>query len=134
MKLLLLFAAAGCAMAQAPAQAPDIGQIMTRVALNQAKSQDSRQEWVYNQKQLLRMIRANGKLAREERREYFIIPKRRQIQKQLTKFEGKYTDRGKEVAYSQPNYRYKNLDMDGELLEEMSNDMTDDKKSADGIA
>ena len=134
MKLLLLFAAAGWALAQAQAQAPDIDQIMTRVALNQAKSQDSRQEWVFNQKQLLRMIRANGKPAREERREYLIIPKRRHIQKQLTKFEGKYTDRGKEVAYDHPNYQYKGLDIDGQLLDEMSNDMTDDKKSADGIA
>ena len=42
MKFLLLFAAAGCALAQAP----DVYQIMTRVALNQAKAEDSRREWL----------------------------------------------------------------------------------------
>ena len=130
MKLLLLFAAAAWALAQSP----DIGQIMSRVALNQAKAQDSRQDWVYSQKQLLRMIRSTGKPAREERREYQIMPKRRHIQKELTRFEGKYTDRGTEVAYDTPNYHYKDLDLDGELLDEMSNEMTDDKESRDGIA
>jgi len=129
MKLLLIFAAAGCALAQTP----DIDQIMSRVALNQAKSQDSRQDWVYSQKQVLRMIRGNGKLAREERREYLIVPKRRRIQKQLTKFEGKYQDGRKEGSYDKPGYQYKSLDIDGELLDDMSNDMTDNKDSRDGI-
>ena len=130
MKLLLLFAATGCALAQPP----DIDQIMTRVALNQAKSQDSRKDWVYSQKQVLRMVRGSGRLAREERREYVIVPKTRHIQKQLTKFEGKYEEHGKQVAYDQPGYHYKNLDVDGDLIDEMSNDLTDDKDSPDGIA
>jgi len=130
MKLLLLFAAAGYALAQPP----DIDQIMTRVALNQAKSQDSRQDWVYNQRQVLRMIRGSGTLAREEQREYLIVPKRRHIEKQLTKFEGRYADRGKEGSYDKPGYHYKDLDIDGELLDEMSNEMTNDEKSPDGIA
>ena len=130
MKLLLLFAVAGCAMAQTP----DIDQIMTRVALNQAKSQDSRKEWLYTQKQVLRMIRGNGKPAREERRQYLIIPKSRRIQKELTMFEGKYQDHRREGSYKEPGYHYKDLDLDGELLDEMSNEMTDAKDSPDGIA
>jgi hypothetical protein len=130
MKLLLFFAAFGCALAQTP----DIEQIMSRVARNQAKSQDARKDWVYNQKQLLRMIRGNGKLAREERREYAIAPKARGIHKELTSFAGKYGDHGKEVAYDKPKYQYKSVDIDGELLDDMSNDMTNDENSRDGIS
>src|SRR5258708_23986901 len=118
MKLLLLFAAIGCAQAQPS----DIDQIMTRVALNQAKSLDSRQDWVYTEKQMLRMIRGSGKLAREERREYLILPKRRRIEKQLTRFEGKYEDHGKQGVYDKPGFSYKELDIDGELIDEMSNE------------
>ncbi len=130
MKLLFLFAACGCALAQPP----DIDQIMSRVGRNQAKSQDARKDWIYNQKQLLRMIRGNGKLAREEHREYAIAPKVRGIHKQLTSFAGKYGDHGREVAYDKPKYQYKGLDIDGELLDDMSNDMTNDENSRDGIA
>jgi hypothetical protein len=90
MKILLLAAAIGSALAQSPSPAaPEIGEIMSRVASNQAKSLDQRKEWVYNQKELLRVVRSNGKLAREERREYAITPRKRRTQKQLVKFEGK---------------------------------------------
>ena len=47
---------------------PDLTRILHEVAENQAKSQDLRRNFVYTQKQLLRLIRPNGKLAREERR------------------------------------------------------------------
>ena len=74
MKTLLLTAAIGCAWGAASGAPPDIAQIMSRVAINQAKSQDLRKSYVYNQKQLLRMVRGSGKIAREERREYVITP------------------------------------------------------------
>src|SRR5260370_29789864 len=82
---------------------------------------------------MLRMIRGNGKLAREERREYLILPKRRHIEKQLTRFEGKYEDHGKQGVYDKPGYSYKDLDIDGEVIDEMSNEMTNNKDSRDGI-
>ena len=65
MRILLLALALGCSRAQ-PA---DVSDIMSRVGRNQAKSLDLRKSYVYNQKQLLRMMRGNGKLAREELRE-----------------------------------------------------------------
>ena len=71
MRILLLSAAFGYALAQSSSPAPDIDQIMSQVASNQAAAQAQRKEWVYNQKQLLRMVRGNGKVAREEQREYF---------------------------------------------------------------
>jgi hypothetical protein len=133
MKILLLSLAFGYALAQRPAPAADIDQIMSRVAANQSKSQDARKEWVYTQKQLLRMVRGNGKLAREERREYAITPRKRRTQKELVKFEGKYDYRGKFIAYDRPGYEYKGIDIDGDLLNSMSEDMTNNKDSRDGI-
>src|SRR5262245_19307680 len=130
MKLLLLFAVSGCALAQPP----DLEQILSRLARNQAKSLDARKDWIYNQKQLLRMIRGNGKLAREEHREYLIVPKPRGVHKELASFTGKYGINGKEVAYDKPKFQYKGTDIDGEILDGMSNDMTNDGNSRDGIS
>jgi hypothetical protein len=49
------------------------------------------------------------------------------------KFEGKYEHRGKYVSYDQPGYTYQDLDIDGDLIRDMSNDMMNDQKSRDGI-
>ena len=93
MKLLLISAAAAaCAWGT---ETPDIASIMSRVGINQAKSQDLRENYVYTQKQLLRLVRGGGKIAREERREYVITPKHRGIHKELMHFEGKYESHGK---------------------------------------
>ena len=98
MKLILLAAT----VAIAAAQTPEIDRIMSRVALNQAKSQDARKDYVYNQKQLLRMIRGGGKIAREEHREYTVMPKHRGILKELTKFDGKYELRASSSPTTSP--------------------------------
>ena len=63
MKILLLAAAAaGCAWSQTP----EIDEIMSRVARNQAKSQELRTSYIYRQEQTLKMLRGNHKVAREE--------------------------------------------------------------------
>jgi hypothetical protein len=134
MKILLLAATCGCALAQGPAPVPEIGEIMSRVASNQAKSQDQRKEWIYTQKQVLRMVRGNGKVAREERREYAITPKKGHIRKQLVNFEGKYESHGKYTSYDRPGYEYKSVDIDGDIINDISEDLTDDKGSRDGLA
>jgi hypothetical protein len=136
MKILLLAATCGYALAQGPAPPPDIGEIMSRVASNQAKSQnDQRKNWIYTQKQLLRMVRGNGKVAREERREYAMTPnKKGHIRKQLVNFEGKYESHGKYTSYDRPGYEYKGVDIDGDIINDISEDMTDDKGSLDGLA
>jgi hypothetical protein len=130
MKLILLAATA----AIAAAQTPDIEQIMSRVGLNQAKSHDARKDYVYNQKQLLRMIRGGGKIAREEHREYTVIPKERGIHKELTKFDGKYELKGKYVAYDKPGHHYKGLDLDSDLIDSLSKDLMDDNQGKDGLS
>jgi hypothetical protein len=130
MKSFLLLAAAFTAWAQTP----DIEQIMSRVGRNQAKSEDLRKFYVYNQKQLLRMVRSGGKIAREEHREYVITPKERGNARNLTHFDGRYDLHGEYISYDKPGYQYKEMDIDGELINDMSNDMTNDRSSRDGIA
>ncbi len=131
MKLLL--AAVFCAVCLR-AQPPDVGEIMRRVALNQAKSQELRTSYQYRQKQVLRLVRGNGKIAREEHREYAIRPKFRGIDRTLAAFEGKYQTGKQSIAYSRPGYKYKDMDIDGELLNGMANDMLNDHQGRDGIA
>jgi hypothetical protein len=130
MTLLLLPAWMACALAQTP----NVAAIMSRVAINQAKTQDMRKCFVYKQKQLLRMVRSNGRLAREERREYVVTPKERGFEKELANFEGKYEYKGKFVPYDHPGYEYKNVDIDGSLIDGISKDLTSDGNSRDGIA
>jgi hypothetical protein len=138
-KILFLAVLTGTAFAQPPGiptpdiQPPDIEQIMSRVGRNQAKTQDLRKNFTYHQKQLLRMNYSNHKLAREEKREYDVTPDVRGVKKELTKFEGHYPYKGKAVLYDRPGYHYKGVDIDGDLIDSMSEEMTNDRKSRDGI-
>ena len=129
MKLLLLTFTA----VVAGAQSPDIDDIMRRVALNQAKSQDLRTSYLYHQKQVLKAVRGNGKVAREEHREYAVAPKVRGNTSTLVSFDGKYELHGQFVPYSKPGYQYKGTDIDGQILDDFSKDMMRDSKARDGI-
>jgi hypothetical protein len=131
--MLALLAAAAAAAQETPKETPALEDILSRVARNQAKTLDARTGYVYTQTQLLRMIRANHKVAREEHREYVVTPKDRGFTKKLAHFEGKYEEHGEYFAFDQPRYKHKGLDLDAELMDDMSDDMTNDKKSRDGI-
>src|SRR5260370_29655852 len=100
MRILLLAATFGYALAQGPSPAPDVAEIMSRVASNQAKSLDQRKEWVYNQKQLMRLLRGNGKLAREERRDERFTPPQRPPPRKIVKIHGKQQRHTKTNAYT----------------------------------
>jgi hypothetical protein len=128
-----VLATAAVLLGCAAAQTPDIREIMTRVGENQEKAQDLRKQFTFRQRQLLRMNRGNGKLAREERREYDVAPAAHGVNKELVKFEGRYERNGKYIAYDRPGYEYKGMDIDGELINGLSEDMTNSKNSRDGI-
>jgi hypothetical protein len=130
MKMLAILALASVAAAQTP----EIVEIMARVAQNQDQAVEARKEFAYTQKQLLRMSRGNGKLAREERREYEVTPAAHGYQKELAHFEGKYAYKGRLVPYDRPGYEYKEMDIDGDLINDLSEDMTNDRHSRDGLA
>lgn len=129
MKILLLAAAAA-----AWGQTADIEEIMRRVALNQAKSQELRTSFVYHQRQTLRLIRSNKKVAREKHREYTITPKFRGNDRELVSFDGHYENKGQVFAYDKPGQHYKDLDLDGDLMSGLADDMMHDGNSKDGIA
>src|ERR1035441_5523831 len=102
MKQIAIFATLAAAAA---AQAPDVETIMERVGRNQAQAVAQRQEFTFRQKQLLRLIRGNGKVAREENREYDVSPNALGVQKELLRLEGKYEYKGKYVTYDRAGYR-----------------------------
>jgi len=118
----------------AGAQTPDVADIMARVGHNQTVAQEARKQFTYHQQQLLRMNRGNGKLAREEHRDYDVSPAPSGFHKELAHFDGKYEFKGKFVSYDRPGYEYKDMDIDGDLINDLSEDMTNDKQSRDGIA
>lgn len=132
MKVLAWLFAGGTACALA--QAPDVQEIMSRVAVNQTRAQQDRRQYVYTQKQTLRLVRSNGKIAREERREYVVTPRAQKFSKQLTKFQGRYESKGRYTSYDKPEFHYKGLDVDGDLINSLSEDLTNDQKSRDGIS
>jgi len=120
-------------LAPAAAGPADVAGIMARVAANQQSARDARLNYVYRQEQTIRMRRGNGKLAREQRAEYVVAPGKEGVEKTLARFEGKYQFKGKYVPYDHPDYQYKNLDIDGDLIHSMADDMMNDQKSRDGI-
>lgn len=131
MKILVLLVLT--ALGAAAAEHVDVVQIMARVGANQQIARDARRLYVYRQEQLLRMHRGNGHLAREERAEYVVTPVKQGVEKRLSKFSGKYEFKGKYVPYDEPGYRYKDLDIDGDLMQDMADDMMNDSKSRDGL-
>ena len=120
---------AGCALAQTP----DIHEIMARVAESQARSLAARRNYVYDQDELLRMNRGGGKLAREEKLRYTVLPAEHGVRKTLIECEGKYQTGGKVFAFSEPSYHYKNLDLDAAIMAGMEGS-TGEEKSLDGIS
>ena len=107
---------------------------MSRVAANQSRAQEMRRQYVYTQKQTLRLVRSNGKIAREERREYLVTPGENQVRKHLVSFQGKYESKGRFTSYTEPEYHYKNVDIDADLINSLSEDLTNDQNSKDGIS
>lgn len=128
---------AGCAFAQtqsAPdARQIDVQEIMARVAQSQAASLEARKTFVYDQEVLLRMKRPGGKLAREERVTYTVLPSDSGVSRKLTDCEGKYELHGRFISYTQAGYHYKGLDIDGDLMGSFE-DSTGEAKALDGIS
>lgn len=77
------------AAASALAQSPSVDEIMARVAGNQAKSVEARKQFVYKQNELFSLHRANGKLACQTTREWWVTPAPKGIEKKLIKAEEK---------------------------------------------
>ncbi len=123
---------AGAGLAHPQTSIP-VEQIMQRVADNQDRARELRSAFVYNQNLLIRFFRGNGKLAREEIREFTVTPGPKDTVKTLRRFQGRYEKDGAYVEYAEPGYRYKDMDLDGELITAFADDLTSDRESRDGI-
>jgi hypothetical protein len=127
---LLLAAAVFPALLEAETAA----EIMARVAANQDRAVEARRSFVYEQTVLTRMHRFNGRLAREEKSEFLVAPATGRFEKKLVRFAGKYEHEGRIVEYSQPHHEYKDTDIDGDVISDLTDDLTAEADSRDGIA
>ncbi len=102
------------------AQTPDAGEIMRRVAANVGRAQAARRAWVYDQDLFIRLKRANGKLAREESRQYTVAPTAKGARRKLVKVEGRILDGGKEIGYTEAGFRRNDSDIDGAIVDSLA--------------
>ena len=123
--VLILSAGALCA------QTAD--EIMTKVGQSQDADVAARAEFVYHQNLLVRMNRANGKLAREETREYTVAPSANGVKRDLVTLHGKIQEGRKVIEYTEHGYKYKGIDIDGDLVNSFADDFGADEKSKDGL-
>jgi hypothetical protein len=105
------------------AEAPDADEIVRRVSENVDRANAARAQWVYGQDVFVRLKRANGKLAREESRQYTVAPGPKGAQRKLIKVEGKVLDGRKEIPYSEAGYRTKDTDIDGALVDSFAREI-----------
>jgi hypothetical protein len=116
-----------------PPQENDAAAIMTKAAANVERATDARRSYIYHQLVRSSLVRSSGQVARKEKREYQVLPAEQTTEKKLVSFSGQYR-KGKEmIDYSEPGYKYKDVDLDGELIQELTDDLVNEKKSRDGI-
>ena len=131
----LLLVLHGLCVASLQGQQPESAEvIMAKVAQNQDSAQEMRSAFVYNQNLFIRFKRGNGKVCREELREFSVAPTAKGTEKTLIRFLGKYLKEGKLVAYAEPEFHYKGLDLDADLITGLAEEMAGDKDSRDGIS
>lgn len=108
-------------------------EIITKTAANVESAAESRRQYVYQQKVRSRLLRTGGKVARQETRLYDVIPGPESTEKKLVRLDGE-VHKGKEIVkYSDPKFRSKGMDLDGEITEDLTNDLVNDAKARDGI-
>jgi len=108
-------------------------EIMARVAENQTRAEAARAGFVYRQDVLVRLLRSDGKLAREEDREYTVTPEPDGVSREMVHFAGKYGVNGKEFPITEPGQHYQDRDFDADLANSLADDFGGDDKSRDGI-
>jgi hypothetical protein len=115
------------------AGAQTAGEIMASVAKNQSRAEAARASYIYQQNVLVRMKRGDGKLAREEDREYIVTPEPGGLKREMTHFAGKYGVNGKEYAVSEPGEHYRDKDIDANVVKNLADSFGNDEKSRDGL-
>ncbi len=115
---------------QAP---PAAAEIMAKAASNMERSTEARNRYLYEQALRMKLIQSDGKVARQEDREYEVLPTSSGTKKTLVRFAGSYRQGAGLVSYQEAKFRRGNLDLDGELMDSLIESLVDDKKSRDGV-
>ena len=119
-------------VAPLPGVKPSIEDIVCRMAENQERAEKAREAYVYDMKLFVRLKRANGKLAREESRDYVVAPGATGASRKLTKVDGKILEGKTTIAYNEAGYKNKNLDIDGDLTDSFAKELLWREDSTDG--
>jgi len=137
----LLVAAVSFAQSAPPEQAkepeqanrqPTAAEIMARVAANQDRSEELRKQYVYVQHTHILSRKPKGRLLREERADYDVVPTADGTQKELKLITGRYWNKGKYEAFEgEPVPESGSLD--GNLIHDFREDLSNEK-SKDGLA
>ena len=132
MPFLLLFL---CAVPAQPSAGEliDAAAIMAKVAANVERAAEARKQYIYNQNVRSSLVRSSGVVARKEKREYSVFPGEKRTEKKLISFSGEYRKGKQMVPYKESGLHHKGMDIDADLIKELTEGLVDDKKSRDGI-
>ena len=113
---------------------PDANEIMKRMAASVEASIEARRHYVYSQTVKARLLRPNSRVARQETRKYTAAPGVDRTEKTLVSLQGEYHKSTTEIIkYDKPGFEKGGLDIDGDLLRDLVDELVNDKKSRDGI-
>ncbi|MGH9494472.1 MAG: hypothetical protein ACRD3B_05695 [Candidatus Sulfotelmatobacter sp.] len=116
---------------QPPAVSLTAAEIMTRVAVNQDRSETLRRQYVYRQHIHVLTHKPGGRLQREGTSDYDMIPQPDGVEKKLKLITGRYWKKGKyETFEGEPVPEAGSLD--GGLIQGFRDDLTNEK-SKDGL-
>lgn len=119
--------------AETPLDGLTAGRIMRKVAWHQNRAQTMREAFRYQQSVLVRFHKGK-KLWREELFEYDVRPTPRGTEKECTHFLGKYVYEGELANYYDPEWESGDIDIDGELITELADELTNDEDAKDGLS
>jgi hypothetical protein len=107
--------------------------IMAKVAANQDQAEKIRAEYVYKQHIHVVSRKTNKKMMREETADYTAVPTPTGLSKQLITLTGRYWHKGKYLEFKgEPAPDVEGVD--GSLVDDFRTELTDDRKSKDGLA
>lgn len=120
-------------LALATLHAQTAEEIMAKLTANIERASSERSQFLYEQTVRSRMIRTNGKVARQETRKYSVLPAPGTTQKKLVSLDGEIHRNGAITKYTDPETQSGGVDIDGALINGLTEQWVDDKDSRDGI-
>ena len=120
-------------LAAATLSAETAEEIVAKLTANLERAAAERRQFVYQQSVRSRMIRTNGKVARQETRLYSVTPTPSATEKKLLSLDGEVHKGAQIVKYTDPKTESSGMDIDGSLIRSLTDELVDDKDSRDGI-